>query len=147
MASAITVPESPHHFVFGPVPRNVYRRVMSYARCRRLIATATAMLFVLSIVAHGFVVGGMAAEMAKTMPAASAGMTMQDGMDCDTACSNDAGMHMTCFAHCAALTGILTEPAPLRLARAAQTVLLATADPLVSVHGPPEPRPPKPILT
>ena len=110
------------------------------------------MLFVLSIVAHGFVVGGMATELAKTemaqtMSAASADVTMQDGMDCGTACSNDAGMHMACFAHCAALTGILTEPALLPMALAAQTVLLAPADPLTSVHGPPDPRPPKPILT
>jgi hypothetical protein len=105
------------------------------------------MLFVLSIVAHGVVVGGMAAEMAKTMPDASVGMTMQDGMDCDTPCSNDSGMHMACFAHCAALTGILNEPAPLPMALIAHTVLLAPADPLTSIHGPPDPHPPKLILT
>src|SRR5262245_1829008 len=140
-----------HHFVFGSLLPCSYPQGMSPTRSRRLIAAATALLFVLSIVGHGFAVAAMAGEArmvtpgpssdtAMTVPMPSPAMAMQDGgMDCGgTDCSNDAGMHMACVAHCAALMGILAEPVSLPMAFGVQTVPLAPADVLASVHGPPD---------
>jgi hypothetical protein len=119
---------------------------MPHCRNRGLIAAVTAMLFVLSMVAHGFVVGGMIGEAGLAMRAAAADMVMSDGgMDCCPGCSCDAGTHMACFAHCAALTGIVTEPASLQVVVLARAVPMAPADTLTSVYAPPDPYPPKPI--
>jgi hypothetical protein len=106
------------------------------------------MLFLLSIVGHGYVVAGMASDTGMSMPAVSADMTMHDdGMDCgtDADCAKDMRMHMACFAHCAVLAGILTEPVSLPIVLATRTVPLSPADPLASVHGPPDPHPPKSV--
>lgn len=114
------------------------------------------MLFVFSVVAHGFAVAGVAGEAGMTgtssdttMTMASPGTAMQDGgMACGgTDCSGDTGMHMACFAHCAALTGIVTEPVSLPMPLAGRAVPMAAVGALTSLHGPPDPHPPKPTLS
>jgi len=120
---------------------------MSSRLWRRFIAVTTAMLFLLSIAGHGFVVAGMSNADGMAMAAAAADLSMPAaGVDCDMDCAKDTGMHMACAALCAGLTGILTESVWLPRVFAVGELPLAPADPLASVHGPPDPHPPKPRL-
>src|SRR5690349_4528837 len=115
---------------------------------RRMIAAITALLFLLSIAVHGFVVAGMAGDENMSLASASSDMgTPGAGKNCGMDCAKDIAMHMACSALCASLTGILSEPVSLPLSFAAEMLPVSPSVPLTSVHGPPDPYPPKSVLT
>ena len=115
---------------------------------RRFIAVMTAVLFLLSTAGHGFVLAGMAYGMSMEMAAGAADMASHDDpMDCgEHADCTAKKVQMACFAHCASVTGILSEPAGLSIIGAARELTAAVARPLPSLHGPPDPHPPKSIV-
>lgn len=119
---------------------------MPLRRCRRLFALLSAMLFTLSIVGHGFMLGGMGA---KIMTAASAEMAAQDGaMDCDKSagCDDMTGMNLACVAHCASLVAVLSDPTPLPVIAAVREVLSLALTVPAGRNSPPDPYPPKPVV-
>jgi hypothetical protein len=80
------------------------------------------------------------------MPAATADMASHDGMPCPLSsdCNNDMSMQaMACFAHCATVVGVLAEAALVPVTMVAHQLTAPVIRPLVSLHGPPEPHPPK----
>src|ERR1700687_1995388 len=90
--------------------RAVDLRVMAFRLNRRFTALATAMLFSVSVAAHGFV-------------ASHAGMKAIDAITAndmqppssDSGCGGDAGGGVACFALCTSAVAILPESAPLPL--------------------------------
>jgi hypothetical protein len=106
----------------------------------------TAALFVFSAVAHHAVAAGMSSESGMAMSAATADLASHDGMPCPSSsdCSNDMGMQaMACFAHCATVVGVLADWAADSAATIGHATQLPAAPALKSLHGPPEPHPPK----
>src|SRR5215207_7135629 len=119
---------------------------MSFRSCRTWVAMITAALFVFSAVAHHAVAAGMSSESGMAMPAATADMASHDGMPCPSSsdCSNDMGMQaMACFTHCATVVGVLADWAAGSVATIGHATQLPVALALKSLHGPPEPHPPK----
>jgi len=113
---------------------------------RRLFALLTAALFTLSIVGHGFMLGGMGA---KIMTATGAEMASQAAaMDCDKspACDDTNGMHLVCVAHCASLVAVLSDPAPLPAIATVREVLSLALTVPAGRNSPPDPYPPKPLV-
>jgi hypothetical protein len=133
---------------------------MSLRRRLRLIGFATAMLFMLSVVSSGFMLGAMAASMSMAadsaamtadseMSAHDADMAAQDGAgDCEknTACHHDRGMPMACFAHCASTVAVLSDAIRLPAVAVTRTLVASAVSIAASHHGPPEPYPPKPFV-
>ena len=141
---------NPHHFVFAAAVAKTYPWHMPFRSCRRFVALITAALFMLSAVAHHAVAAGMTPEATMAMPTQAADMTSHDnGMPCPMSpmsadCSKDMSMPaMACFAHCATVLGILSEPAPMPVTAIAHSLKLPIVRPLAGLHGPPEPPPPK----
>jgi hypothetical protein len=119
---------------------------MSFRSCRTWVATVTAALFVFSAVAHHAVAAGMSTESGMAMPAATADMASHDGMPCPLSsdCNNDMSMQaMACFAHCGTVVGVLADWAVGSAATTAHSMQLPVTPPLTSLHGPPEPHPPR----
>ena len=105
----------------------------------------TAALFAFSAVAHHAVAAGIGTESGMAMPAI-ADMASHDGMPCPLSsdCNTDMGMQaMACFAHCATVLGVLADWVAGSAATIAHPMQLPVAPPLTSLHGPPEPHPPK----
>jgi hypothetical protein len=111
---------------------------------------ATAALFLLSAVAHHVAAAGIAAQASMDMQAASAaGMASHDdATHCPPSsdCPRDMGMPMACFAQCATVLGILSEPVLIPMSVIGHRLTLPVANPLGSLHGPPDPHPPKPLV-
>jgi hypothetical protein len=106
----------------------------------------TAALFAFSAVAHHAAAAGMSTESGMAMPAATADMTSHDDMPCrmSSDCSDDMStLAMACFAHCATAVGILAEAALVPVRMVAHQLKAPVVRPLASLHGPPEPHPPK----
>jgi hypothetical protein len=106
----------------------------------------TAALFVFSAVAHHAVAAGIGTESGMAMPAATTDMASHDGMPCPSSsdCNNDMSMRaMACFAHCATVLGVLADWAAGSAVRIGHATQLPVALALKSLHGPPEPHPPK----
>lgn len=115
----------------------------------------TAALVMLSAVSQHAVAAGMATHAGMT----TAGMTMAGMTSSQTAdmaadadapcpmsseCSPDDGLRaMACFAHCATVLGVLGAPVLVPVALVARLMQVPTIRPLASLHGPPEPHPPK----
>ena len=120
---------------------------MTCRSCRTWVATITAALFVLSAVAQHAFAAGMGAELGMVMSSEAAGMASHDGsMPCplSTDCNNDMSMQaMACFAHCATVLGVLADWVVDSLATIAHPMQASVSPPLASLHGPPEPPPPK----
>jgi len=120
---------------------------MSFRSCRTWIATITAVLFVFSAVAHNAVAAGMSKQSGMAMPVAATDMASHDGgMPCPLSsdCANDMGMQaMACFAHCATVLGVLADCGFDPAATVTHPMQLAVTPPLASLHGPPEPPPPR----
>jgi hypothetical protein len=119
---------------------------MSVRCCRRLVATITAVLFMLSAVAHHVVAAGMSADAGMAMQATAADMASHDSMPCPMSsdCSKDTSMMgMACAAHCATVLGILAEAVIISAFITGHRLDSAVASSLASLHGPPEPPPPK----
>ena len=119
---------------------------MSFRSCRRWLATITAALFVFSAVAHHAVATGMSSELGVATPAAGDNMASHDGMPCPMSsdCSDGMGMQaMACFAHCARVLGVLADWVVDSEMTIAHLVRLPVVPPLASLHGPPEPPPPR----
>jgi len=117
---------------------------MSFRSCRTWVAMITAALFVFSAVAHHAVAAGIGSGMA--MPAATADMASHDGMPCPMSsdCNSDMSMQaMACFAHCATVVGVLADWIVGSAATIAHPMQLPATEPLTSLHGPPEPHPPR----
>jgi hypothetical protein len=110
----------------------------------RLVALATAVLFVLSIAGHGV----MMAEMTAKAVAAASDMAVQSpSADCDGGCGgNDTDMQTTCFAHCASAVGIVSEAVELPIRAAVREAPLPAVSSLSGRTGPPDPYPPKPSV-
>jgi hypothetical protein len=123
---------------------------MRFRSCRRLVATLTAVLMMLSAVAHHSMAAGMSAEPGMAMPVqanemASHEMAAPCPMSSD--CAKDMSMHaMACFAHCATVVGVLAEPILVPVMAIAHQLDLPLVRPLASMHGPPDSPPPKSIL-
>jgi hypothetical protein len=119
---------------------------------RRLIAVITGLLFLFSSLGHGFAMAGMTSGEGAGMVAAAADMMMpmasDDGSkDCSDRTDCKAhGMDMACFAHCVSVTGILPEPAVLPMVGAIRELTAIATPPLASLHGPPDPHPPRSIV-
>jgi hypothetical protein len=106
----------------------------------------TAALFVFSAVAHHAVAAGMSTESGMAMPAATADMASHDGMPCPMSsdCNSDMGTQaMVCFAHCATVVGVLGDWIVGSAATVAHPMQLPATAALTSLHGPPEPYPPR----
>jgi hypothetical protein len=117
---------------------------------RSCLAVVTAVLFVLSAIAQHVVAAGMAADGGMEMPATVSDMPLHDDtthcpMQSD--CAKDMGMlTMACFAHCATVLGILSEPFAEPASIIGHKFNLSVMHPLASLHGPPEPHPPRPVI-
>lgn len=106
----------------------------------------TATLFMFSAVAHHVLAAQMMpADIA--MPAAMASMASPDHeMPCSkpSDCAKDMTMKaMACFAHCAMVLGVLAESVVIPVSFVARPLALPAVHELASLHGPPEPHPPK----
>jgi hypothetical protein len=111
---------------------------MAFFFNRRRIALVTAMLFGISVAAHGFAAShvGMNATTvaASDMPS-----------DPDSGCSGD-GIGLACFALCASAVAILPDPAELPNVMSAARPVSAAEWPVPSRNNPPDPAPPRPIV-
>jgi len=119
---------------------------MSFRSCRTWVATITAALFVFSAVATHAVGSGMSTDAGMAMSVAADMASHDDTMPCpfSSDCNNDMGMRaMACFAHCATVLGVLADWFVVSVATTAHPIHLAVTPPLASLHGPPEPPPPK----
>ena len=58
-------------------------------------------------------------------------------------CSKDMLAHLACFTHCATVLGILAEPVIIFVSITRHRLDSAVVQMLASLHGPPEPPPPK----
>lgn len=136
-----------HYFVFAGTGAALYSRNMPFPTFRRLVSTVTAALFLFSAVAHHVVATGMSTEAGMAMPVQAAGMAEADsGMPCPMSsdCSKDTSMiGMACAAHCATVLGILAEAVIISVSITGHRLDSAVAFSLASLHGPPEPPPPK----
>jgi hypothetical protein len=134
---------------------------MRFQSCRGLIATMTAVLFLLSAVAHNVMAAGMVTDGGAVMQshvADTAGHTMaadhMAGHDADAPCpmSSDCSKGtdmraMACSIHCATVLGVLVEPVRVTVTTVAHPLGWPLVHPLASLHGPPDSPPPKrPIL-
>ena len=119
---------------------------MSYGFCRRLIAVTVAALFLFSALAHAYAATAMIREGGgMTMPiATSETASHEDGSPCPPSdCSKDMPSHLACFAHCATVIGILAEPVIISVSITGHRLDSPVVPSLASLHGPPEPPPPK----
>jgi hypothetical protein len=89
----------------------------------------------------------MSAEVGMAMSAAAAGMASHDdGMPCPMSsdCNSDVSMQaMACFAHCATVLGVLADWVVGLAEAIAHPMHLPVTPSLASLHGPPEPHPPR----
>jgi hypothetical protein len=108
---------------------------------RRFTALVTAMLFSISVGAHGFATSH--ANM-KAMDAMAASETQPATPD--SGCGGNDGGGMACFALCASAVAILPESATLPVTMAMPRPLLLAERFLPSRHIPPEPAPPRTIV-
>lgn len=120
---------------------------MRFQSCRTWLATITAALFVFSAVAGHAAAAGVSAASEMAMPAATGDMASHDdGMPCHPSsdCSDRMNMQaMACFAHCATVLGVLADWVVDTEVTIAHPVQVPVAPALASLHGPPEPRPPR----
>jgi hypothetical protein len=119
---------------------------MSFRSYRRWVAAITAALFVFSAVAHHAVAAGMSTERGMALPAAVADMASHDDdMPCPLSsdCNNMSMQAMACFAHCATVLGVLADWVVGSTVTIAHPMQLPVTPPLASLHGPPEPYPPR----
>jgi hypothetical protein len=119
---------------------------MRFRSCRTWVATITAALFVLSAVAHHAAAAGMGMELGMAMPAATGDMASHDdSMPCHPSsdCDRMNMQAMACFAHCATVLGVLADVVVASAATIAQPVKPPVTPLLASLHGPPEPPPPR----
>ena len=79
------------------------------------------------------------------MAPAASGMASHDApMPCAPSdCPNDILSYAACFAHCAIVVGIVTESAVPSVSFVRQPLNTPVVYVLASMHGPPEPPPPK----
>jgi hypothetical protein len=108
---------------------------------RRFTALATAMLFSISVAAHGFAASH--ANM-KAMDAMAASDTQPSTPD--SGCGGNDGGGMACFALCAGAVAILPESATLPVTMAMPQPLLLAERSLPSRASPPEPAPPRSVI-
>jgi hypothetical protein len=109
---------------------------------RRLTALATAMLFSISVAAHGLAAShaGM-----KAMDAIMASDTQPSTPD--SGCGgNDDGGGVACFALCASAVAILPESATLPVTMAMTQPLSHAEQFMASRDSPPEPAPPRSVI-
>jgi hypothetical protein len=119
---------------------------MSFQSRRMWVAAITAALFVFSAVAHAYGVSAMARDPGMAMPAVASDVASHEdsGSHCPPSdCSKNMLSQLACFAHCATVFGIVAEPVTIPVSVAARRLDAAVLHSLASVHGPPEPPPPK----
>jgi hypothetical protein len=128
----------------------VMKTYSSHMRFRSSIAVITAVLFVLGAVGQHVVAAGMAVDGGMEMQATAAGMALPDDTThcpAQSDCAKHTGMPaMACFAHCVTVLGFLPAPILLPASMAGHKLDLPVVNPLASLHGPPEPHPPKPLI-
>ena len=109
---------------------------------RHVVSLLTAMLFGISVVAHGFVM----TEAGLKMSAATATMEMPSAdhaMDCG---GDEKTAHVACIATCAGVYAILCEPVPTPIVVTMQDLTAGVELPFSGRGIPPEPYPPKPVV-
>ena len=107
---------------------------------RRITAMVTAALFVVSLGLHGLVVTAANAQM--TTAPSHVGMSSGDEpMNCP---GQDGADPASCYAVCAAFTGIVFEPAGLPVVRSQEIHAGALIVSLSDCAIPPDPYPPRP---
>ncbi|MBX9775037.1 MAG: hypothetical protein K2Y71_11570 [Xanthobacteraceae bacterium] len=118
---------------------------MRFLACRRLIAVVTVALMTISAAAHRAMAAEMNAEPAMAMSAQASAMESHDApCPMSSNCANDMNTHaMACFAHCASVVGVLAEPSLAPVTSVARPLERPLARSLASLHGPPDPHPPK----
>jgi hypothetical protein len=114
---------------------------MAFRLNRRFIALVTAMLFGISVGAHGFAAthGSM-----KAMDAVAANDTQAPSPD--SGCGGNDSGGVACFALCASAVAILPDPTPLPIVMAAARPTFVAEWPASSRDSPPEPAPPRTIV-
>jgi hypothetical protein len=136
-----------HYFVFAAAAMKTY---CSHMRFRSYIAVITAVFFVLSAVGQHVVAAGMAVDGDMEMQAPAMGMASPDDTThcpAQSDCAKHTGMPaMACFAHCVTMPGFLSEPILPPASIAGHKLDLPVVNPLASLHGPPEPHPPKSLI-
>jgi len=119
---------------------------MHFGRNRRWFALLSAMLFTLSIAAHGFMLGNVNAKV--TMSASAAMTAPGDTMDCDEStapCDDMKGMNLACATHCASIVAVLSDASPMLVITTTQEAYSLVTNEPASRNGPPDPYPPKPL--
>jgi hypothetical protein len=114
---------------------------MAFRFNRRFTALVTAMLFSISVAAHGFVVSHPSME---AMDAVAAN-DMQPSSS-DSGCGGNDGGGVACFALCASAVAILPESATLPVTMAMPQPLLRAEQFMASRDSPPDPAPPRSII-
>jgi hypothetical protein len=114
---------------------------MAFYLNRRFTACVTAILFSVSVAAHGFAASH--ANM-KSMDVMAASDTQPSTPD--SGCGGNDGGGMACFALCAGALGILPESATLPVTIAMPQPLLRAERFMASRDSPPEPAPPRTIV-
>jgi hypothetical protein len=93
---------------------------------------------------------GMAVDVGMEMQAPVVGMASPDDTTpcpAQSDCTKHTGTPaMACFAHCITVLGFLPEPILLPVSMVGHKLDLPVVNPLASLHGPPEPHPPKPLI-
>ena len=114
---------------------------MAFCLNRRVTAFVTAMLFTLSIAAHGFAASHASMKVMDTVAAND----MQSPSP-DSGCGGNDGGGIACFALCAGAVAILPESAVL-LVTMVMTQPLSIAERFIaSRDSPPDPAPPRSIV-
>jgi hypothetical protein len=114
---------------------------MAFRLNRHFTAVATAMLFSISVAAHGFVASHAGMKVMDTV----AVNDMQPASS-DSGCGGNDGGGVACFALCASAVAILPESATLPVTMAMPQPLLLAERSLPSRDSPPDPAPPRFVI-
>jgi hypothetical protein len=114
---------------------------MAFRLNRRFTALATAMLFSISVAAHGFAASHANMKAMDVMAASD----MQPSTP-DSGCGGNDGGGMACFALCASTVAILPASVALPMTMAMPQPLSHAEQFMASRGSPPEPAPPRSII-
>jgi hypothetical protein len=117
---------------------------------RSCLAVIIALLFTVSAIAQHVVAAGMTAGGGMEMQSPAVDMALPDDTThcpASSDCAKDTSTPMmACFAHCAVVLGFLPGPAALPVSLVGHELDWPVVHPLASLHEPPEPHPPKPLI-
>jgi hypothetical protein len=114
---------------------------MAFRLNRRFTALVTAMLFSISVGAHGFAASHASMQAMDVMATSDTQPSTPD-----SGCGGNDGGGMACFALCAGAVAILPESATLPVTIAMPQPLLLAERFMASRDSPPEPAPPRSVI-